>query len=140
MKLFMLLALCLLLPLLASAQAPLSSSPSAGTQATITFAADGGGTASNILDCLSFGAVSTTAITSDTFVSVVVRDSTTGSGTILRTYRFALLAHAVGQLVPQTDFCGLNLRGTGGHAMSIEFDSGLTSVAETVSATAHLMN
>lgn len=100
------------------------------TQASATRAA-GGAAVHHVLNCLTFSATAATAPTL-TDLTVLVRDGASGTGTIL--YRFVVDATAgTGNLVPPFGLCGMQLLGSGGTAMTIEFSSGVTNLRETVS-------
>jgi len=103
----------------------------AGAQ-TVTIAAEAG--VRHVLDCIAWSAAAAGAVTA-TAVNLNVRDGATGAGTILWTFAIAVPTGALGaQTVPVNSICGLNLAGTTNTAMTVEFSSAPTNLAETVNA------
>lgn len=107
----------------------LNISPGGGSQATVTKAA-GGGTVRHIADCVIFSAGSITAPTLS-FLSVVLRDGATGTGTVVSSW-VTVVPAAAGENVAGQSLCGLAIVGSANTAMTLEFSGGITNLLETV--------
>lgn len=112
------------------------SNPAAGSQATISLAAEA--SVRHVADCVSFSAAATTA-PALTALTINLRDGATGAGTILQTWQVAIPA-STGTLVSPLSVCGLNLVGTTNTAMTLEFSASLANLIESVSLTAYNVN
>jgi hypothetical protein len=104
--------------------------PAASTQATISHAAVAG--KQHIAECIvatfAAGASAPTAVT----VNVYLRDGASGSGAIRYSAAMSLPAVA-GQSAAPLQLCGLNIAGTAGSAMTLEFSgSGGSNTTESV--------
>lgn len=103
-----------------------NSTPGAAAQATATKAAVAGVT--HVAKRISFS-TATVAATAQTPLNVNLRDGTTGAGTILWSYTIA----ALGTTSPTFDFDNLNIPGTPGNAMTLEFTfAGVANSLQTV--------
>jgi hypothetical protein len=109
----------------------LTSNPAAGTQATVTRAATGG--VQYVADCIAFSASASVAPVAST-LTINLRDGASGAGTVLWSYTIFITA-AIGEEVSPHSFCGLNIMGTGGTAMTLEFSAGLANLSESVNLT-----
>lgn len=108
-----------------------TSNPAASSQATTTIALESG--VRHVADTVCFSAASTSA-PSLTALTVNLRDGASGAGNVLATWQLAISA-STGQNVPP--FCkgDLNLVGTTGTAMTLEFSALLANLIESVTLT-----
>ncbi len=96
------------------------------------------------IECISFGAVNLEPLILlppyDTMrnLSVIIRDGDSGVGAILRVWRFTVNASTTGVMIPLRTECGLNIKGTMGNSMTIEFNSAVSNLEETVNFNGHL--
>jgi len=109
-----------------SNQWPVQNTPAAATQATITKAAVAG--VRHVCDSIT--ATIACAATAQTPIQVVLRDGTTGAGTILWSAELAAIANGMGEVA----VTGLGIPGTSGNAMTLEFvAAGVAASVESVS-------
>lgn len=109
-----------------------SSFPASGSQATASVGSEPA--TRHVIDCLSFAADSSAAVTA-VQGTVVVRDGATGAGTIIWGFSnaHAVAAGAGVQTVLPHSICGLNLVGTTNTAMTVEFNAGVTGELQSIS-------
>lgn len=112
------------------------STPAVSVQATASIALEA--SVRHVVDCVGFSAGATTAPVL-TQLTVNVRDGATGAGTVLWS-QTVIIAAAAGQSVPPVTFCGLNLVGTTGTAMTAEYSALLTNLFENVSISGFNVN
>jgi hypothetical protein len=107
--------------------------PAANSQATTSRAAATG--VRHVAYCVGYTLTATTAPAA-TSLNVVLRDGATGAGTII--WQHTVVATAgTGNLVTPHTVCGLNIAGTAGTAMTLEFSAGLTNAVQVVSLTGY---
>lgn len=115
----------------------ISNVSAGGAQGTASKAA-GGGTVRHIVDCISFSADSSAAVTASN-VTLNVRDGATGAGTAIWSYALSfptVAALGVQEVAPHS-LCGLNLIGTANTAMTIEFSAAVTGSIQAVNASGY---
>lgn len=119
----------------------IASAPSAGAQATGTNAAiTSPFNVAHVIDCISFSATAGGAVTAGN-ANVVVRDSTTGAGTVLYSQAVSFptaSAAGVQEIVPFQQ-CGLAIQGTPGNAMTCEFTGSQANVMQAVNCSGYLL-
>lgn len=113
-----------------------TSTPAAGTQASASKAA-GSAATRHVADCVNYasGAIAAPVATA---LQINLRDGASGAGTILWSKTLTIPATAA----PHYDisFCGLNLIGSLGTAMTLEFSVLLASESESVTLTGYDVN
>jgi hypothetical protein len=108
----------------------LNSNPAAAAQATVSKAAVAG--VQHVAVGISGSLVVTTTLAAGATVALNLRDGATGAGAVLWTQEIGLPNGAVaGQSIP-VDFTGLNVGGTVGNAMTLEFAGGIASIQQSV--------
>lgn len=129
---FFVLMVLLLLPVSSLSQGlstwGINNSPTSGTQATISKAANT--SFRHVATCVSFSAAATTAPTA-TQLNINLRDGASGAGTVLHTWVVAAPATVGTHLLFSQ--CGFNLAGSVNTAMTVEFSAGLANEFEAVS-------
>jgi hypothetical protein len=108
--------------------------PASGSQATISVAAGFAGATGipgvrHVANCITVSAGSNGTPTATT-LQVNLRDGATGAGTIL--WSTTIVASATTGQHGGVAFCGLNIVGSVGTAMTLEFSAGLASEQEAV--------
>ena len=114
------------------------SAPAAGTVSSASIAAEA--SVRHVVDCVSFSATASAAITTNS-LTVVVRDGATGAGTVIWQWVVNPVNAGTGaQSVQPHSLCGLNLTGTTNTAMTAEFSAGVANVSEAVSVSGFNVN
>ena len=113
-----------------------TASPSAGSQGTISIAAEA--SVRHVADCISFSGGSTSA-PALTALTVDLRDGATGAGTILQQWT-VIIPNSTGQNVPPFGLCGLGQVGTTNTALTLEFSAALANLFTSVSLTGYNVN
>jgi hypothetical protein len=113
-----------------------NSAPAAGTVASASIALEAG--VKHVLDtvCFSSGSAVAPVLTS---LQVNIRDGATGAGTVLMSFEVEIPA-ATGQDTPPICISGLNLVGTAGTAMTVEWSAGLANLKQTATAIGYNVN
>jgi hypothetical protein len=113
-----------------------NSAPAAGTVASASIALEAG--VKHVLDtvCFSSGSAVAPALTS---LQVNIRDGATGAGTVLMSFEVEIPA-TTGQDTPPICIGGLNLVGTAGTAMTVEWSAALANLKQTATAIGYNVN
>jgi hypothetical protein len=114
----------------------LVNDPAVNTAATATRAASSTGGV-HVADCVSATFIAGTTAPAAVNVTVVIRDGTTGAGTVLFAADLAL-AGTISDRATPVQLCGLSIPGSANTAMTVEFTAaGGANTFETVALTGY---
>jgi hypothetical protein len=111
--------------------------PAFGNQATITRAAAVGVNSILVADCIYARYVAGTTAPSATTINLLLRDGASGVGTVIWQTPISLPASASAEAHPIA-VCGLNIAGSAGTAMTLEFSLGVSNTSQSVSLTGYV--